>query len=70
MFQESVRCRAGLLLEVVHVAKILKVCPRMVRVLVERGQLPRRRRGRKILVFEEAEVLALRDRRVQEGRVR
>ena len=66
MIPDSVRSRAGLPLEVVHVARILNLCPRMVRVLVARGDLPRRRRGRKILVFEEAEVLALKQRR--EGR--
>lgn len=38
----------------------------MVRVFVARGELPRLRRGRKILVFDAADVLALKRRR--EGR--
>jgi hypothetical protein len=67
MFPDSVRSRAGLPLEVVHVAKLLNVCPRMVRVLVARGELPRRRRGRKILVFDEVDVIALKVRRESRG---
>lgn len=58
MIPQSVRARAGIPLEVVHVAKILKVCPRMVRWFVATRQLPERRRGLKILVFDYDEVTA------------
>ena len=62
----KIRCDAGLPLEVKQVAKMLGVSERTVRWFVATNQLPDRRRGTKILVFVEAEVLALRDRRASE----
>ena len=68
MVPESIRARAGLWLEVCHAAKILGVSDRMVRIYVEDGLLPERRRGEKILIFTYEEVLHAKVAREQRGR--
>lgn len=53
-----------------HAAKILGVCPRMVRCLMKDGKLTGYRRGRRLLVFKRQQVLRLkaeREREVRDG---
>jgi len=59
MIQESVRVRAGLPLYTSHVAEILGVCPRMVRVYARRGRLTPTVLGRKLLTFNAKQVFSL-----------
>jgi len=59
MIQETVRLSAGLPLYTSHVADILGVCPRMVRVYVRHGRLTATVVGRKLLTFDAKQVYAL-----------
>lgn len=56
MVQESVRVRAGLPLYTSHVADILGVCPRMVRIYVRQERLTAKVVGRKLLTFDPEQV--------------
>jgi hypothetical protein len=56
MIQESIRVRAGLPLYTSHVADILGVCPRMVRIYVRNKRLTATVVGRKLLTFDPEQV--------------
>lgn len=60
------RTRAQLPLYVCHVAARLRVSPRTVRWWAITGQLPARRLGVKIWIFDEVDVIAFMECRLRE----